>query len=121
MRLWQRWGYRSAFCPCLDDELIERTAVIEAMGQVHREFEIRDIQCEMVGNARNRDFIPLSPDEQQWRYARSNGVAVGSDWEDATCRAGLELTERDRIPTLLVRRISLPRRLNCHPACCLGH
>ncbi len=78
-------------------ELIERTAVIEAMGQVHREFEIRDIQCEMVGNARNRDLFLQSPDEQQWRYARSNGVAVGLDWEDATRRAGLELTERDRI------------------------
>lgn len=78
-------------------ELIERTAVIEAMGQVHKAFEIRDIQFEIVGNACNGDIFLQSPDEKQWRYARSNGVAVGVDWEDATCRAGLELTERDRV------------------------
>ena len=78
-------------------ELIERTAVIEAMGQVHKAFEIRDLQCEIVGNACNGDIFLQSPDEKHWRYARSNGVAVGVDWEDATRRAGLELTERDRV------------------------
>ncbi len=78
-------------------ELVERTAIIEAMGQAHKEFEIQDAQSEIVGALRNQEIFLQSSDEKHWRYARSNGVAVGLDWQDATRRAGLELTERDRI------------------------
>jgi hypothetical protein len=78
-------------------ELIERTAVVEAMGQSRQEFEILNFEGEVVGKARSSEVFPQSSDEQCWRYARSNGVAVGVDWQDATHRAGLEMTERDRV------------------------
>jgi len=78
-------------------ELIERTAVIEAMGRAHKEFEIHNAECEIVGALCNQEIFLQSSDDKHWRYARSNGVAVGLNWQDATRRAGLELAERDRI------------------------
>jgi hypothetical protein len=78
-------------------ELVERTSMVEAFGQAHEYLELHDVHGELAGVARREDVFPESVDEQRWRYARSNGIAVGSDWEDATRRAGLELIERDRV------------------------
>ena len=78
-------------------ELVERTAIIEAIGRAQQEFEVQDGEGEVVGKAPSAEVFPRSSDEESWRYARSNGVAVGVDWQDATHRAALELIERDRV------------------------
>ena len=78
-------------------ELIERTAVVEAMNASHETFDVSNSVGEIVGNASNSEVFLRSSDERHWRYARSNGVAVGLNWEDASSRARLELVERDRI------------------------
>ncbi len=78
-------------------ELIERMAVVEAMNKKNETFEILDVRNEVVSNARNTEVFLQSSDEQNWRYARSNGVAVGVGWDDSSSRARLELAERDRV------------------------
>lgn len=40
---------------------------------------------------------PRGGDTSTWRPARSNGVAIGTDFESAAVRARLELVERDRV------------------------
>jgi len=43
------------------------------------------------------DVFPASPDPERWCHARSNGVALHTNWEAACARAEQELAERDRL------------------------
>jgi hypothetical protein len=97
-------------------ELVERTSIVEAMTGESAVFEAFDYDRSPAGNVDKDDVFPRSPDEQHWRYARSNGVAVGIDWVNACRRAELELYERDRIlrswyGALRPERVDVPRKL----------
>jgi ribosomal protein S12 methylthiotransferase accessory factor YcaO len=61
-------------------ELLERVAVLDA-----------------VRSGAPEDVFPTSSDPARWTYARSNGVALHTDWKTACTRAGQELAERDRL------------------------
>lgn len=43
------------------------------------------------------EIFPESPEPSRWRYARSNGVALHADRDEAARRAFWELCERDRV------------------------
>lgn len=61
-------------------ELLERVAVLDA-----------------VRSGAPEDAFPTSSDPARWTYARSNGVALHTDWKTACTRAAQELAERDRL------------------------
>ncbi|HEY6559486.1 MAG TPA: YcaO-like family protein [Polyangiaceae bacterium] len=77
-------------------ELVERAAVLDATSRQGR----HDV-CGRDGAWRARvaaaELFPESPEPERWRYARSNGVALGRDASDACARAEWELVERDRV------------------------
>jgi hypothetical protein len=78
-------------------ELIERTSILEAMARTDGLFEVRDAVARLTGIVATSDLFPASSNALRWRFARSNGVAVAADWQQATGRATLELIERDRV------------------------
>jgi ribosomal protein S12 methylthiotransferase accessory factor YcaO len=77
-------------------ELLERSAVMDAIRRdaVHA-VRLRD--GTWGGRLSAAEIFPQSPEPEVWRYARSNGVALGLDHAEACTRAEWELIERDRI------------------------
>jgi hypothetical protein len=77
-------------------ELLERTAVIEAIraGAEHAVCSRDGTRCGRITAA---ELFPQSPEPDVWRYARSNGVALGLHHAEAYARAEFELIERDRV------------------------
>jgi hypothetical protein len=76
-------GSAAGRSPCAERsyyELLERVSVISALE-----------------DERRKGFFPDNPEPERWRHARSNGVALHSDWESACTRAWWELVERDRV------------------------
>ena len=78
-------------------ELLERASVVSMLHDGQRHWDVRDERGIQTGTLRSSELALVSPDPGQWRYARSNGVAVGQSWRDACLRALWELAERDRI------------------------
>jgi hypothetical protein len=78
-------------------ELLERASTIEWLRS-------QPSRCDLLtrggAHATTRpwaDIVPESVDPLRWRYARSNGVALYTDWQNASERALWELCERDRV------------------------
>lgn len=76
-------------------ELLERISILEAEGGSRECFPTvlgsapREIAKEQV--------FPKSTDPTDWNFAKSNGVALGLQSEDAAIGSLLELVERDRV------------------------
>jgi hypothetical protein len=77
-------------------ELIERTSIIEAITDPVRMLRVLDRDGNAVGTLRSAEVFPRVS-EEQFAYARSNGVAAGYDWGPACDAARWELLERDRV------------------------
>lgn len=77
-------------------ELLERAAIMEAVRR-GAEHSVRSQDGTWRGRMGAAEIFPQSPEPEAWRYARSNGVALGTGHADACTRAEWELIERDRI------------------------
>ncbi len=78
-------------------ELLERIAVIEAIGDRTKLHRLVDEAGALVGHVSTAELFPESDAPSTWRYAKSNGVAIHRDWQLATKHARWELAERDRL------------------------
>lgn len=78
-------------------ELLERVSVLECRAHPRREMELITSGGSPAGIVRSVDLFPAAPSGGEWRYALSNGVALGHSLEDACHRARAELVERDRL------------------------
>jgi hypothetical protein len=78
-------------------ELVERLALLAAIGGTAGVITIYDERRRELGTLPVDRVFPVNTDETSYRWARSSGVAAGSTWTDAACRARFELIERDRI------------------------
>lgn len=78
-------------------ELLERSAVIEALHQADGDHDVLDLSAGCVGTCSHQRVFPLDPEPEKWRHSLSNGVAAHRDWKRAAERAALELIERDHI------------------------
>ena len=78
-------------------ELLERVSTMEALHAPARSYDLLTAEGDLVGNRASADVFPESSDPSRWRYARSNGIALHSSWEQATLHAFWELAERDRV------------------------
>lgn len=75
-------------------ELMERVVVLETLSKRDVIHPLLDEDGVSVDAAWK---FPSAPADVSYRYARSNGVAAGSDWSGACAAARAELIERDRI------------------------
>ncbi len=73
-------------------ELIERIVIVNALSSP-RSWTILDGQQRPTTKAGHQDIFPPNPSERQI-LAKSNGVACGRSWEEATQSAYCELIER---------------------------
>jgi hypothetical protein len=78
-------------------ELLERVSTVDWLGQPRAECDLLTLAGESAGSVPWKDIVPESPEPARWRYSRSNGIALHTDWERASSRAFWELCERDRI------------------------
>lgn len=78
-------------------ELLERASVVEALRAPASEHALRTAGGLAVRACAHRELFPESDEPARWRPARSNGVAIHSDWSRACQRALWELAERDRV------------------------
>jgi hypothetical protein len=78
-------------------ELLERVSTLESLRERRSSYALMTMDGERLGDRAAEDVFPESDDPARWRYARSNGVALHSDWRSASLRALWELAERDRV------------------------
>lgn len=78
-------------------ELLERVALLDAAREGGGQLPLRDKDGRQVGTCPVQRAFPSSPEPATWVYARSNGVALHSDWSMACERAEQELLERDHV------------------------
>lgn len=78
-------------------ELIERVSTLDALARDRSDLDLLSADGRVIGRRAYREVFPESDASTQWRYARSNGVAVHVGWERASERAFWELCERDRV------------------------
>jgi hypothetical protein len=78
-------------------ELLERAAIASCADAAGGERILRNANGEPEGRIAPSALFPASDEPERWRYARSNGVAVGPTWGEACERAVFELVERDRV------------------------
>jgi hypothetical protein len=76
--------------------LVERTSLVSAGRHESREFSLKDFAGRAMGRASVHRVFPQSNDPRV-RFARSNGVAAGTNWRSACRAAQWELVERDRV------------------------
>lgn len=96
-------------------ELLERLAILEAIERAPSRFATFDEVGTPTGIAPFAKVFPTSPTPDEWRWARSNGVAVGPNFGFAANRARLELIERDRVLRSWYGEI-LPRKAEIEPS-----
>jgi len=95
-------------------ELVERASILDAMGAGRLSWELRTASGRLAGAASGDTLFAPGDENEGWRFARSNGVALGHGWADGCERAVLELAERDRLlrswrGEVLPRRVAIPR------------
>jgi hypothetical protein len=78
-------------------ELVERTSIVAMERAERASWPLRDEKGARRGAAGAEAIAPRSPDPDRWRYARSNGVALGKSWPEACEGALCELLERDHV------------------------
>lgn len=75
-------------------ELVERTCLLDAIDAPIPERTLLDAAGNVLGTCDRGQAFPMSPRDSSWAYARSNGVAAGSDWAAACAAAQAEARER---------------------------
>lgn len=85
--------------PLLDKarlELYERLAIMQALDQAESKvWPLMNLtRNERIGLTRGSLLFPQSPNPQEMQYAKSNGVALGINFQDAALRAASEVIER---------------------------
>lgn len=78
-------------------ELLERVSGYEALQKRRAGYDLLDERGAQLTTALRTEVFPESDRPATWRYARSNGVALHTDWTTACRRALWELAERDRV------------------------
>jgi hypothetical protein len=78
-------------------EFVERLSLLATISRGRKLVPFYDERRRELGVLPGSTVFPTSPDETSHRWARSNGVALGSTWTDAARRARFELVERDRV------------------------
>ncbi|HMJ16621.1 MAG TPA: YcaO-like family protein, partial [Polyangiaceae bacterium] len=78
-------------------ELLERTGLLDALRAPKRGYALRNDEGLTCGWVSHENLFPSSPEPELWRYAKSNGVALGPSFVNACERAEWELIERERI------------------------
>lgn len=78
-------------------ELVERTCLLDAIDSPRAELELLDAAGNALGSCSRSVAFPVSPAGSSWAYARSNGVAAGSDWAAACAAAQAEACERHHV------------------------
>lgn len=78
-------------------ELIERISIIEAEKSERMNWMTRDIDRTPLIRVSRGDIFPQSESPKTWQFSKSNGVALGTDYETTARRAFFELLERDRL------------------------
>lgn len=78
-------------------ELLERVSTLEAMANPRDTYDLMSIEGECIASCSATEIFPESDEPADWRYARSNGVAIHADWVSAARSAFWELAERDRL------------------------
>lgn len=78
-------------------ELVERTSLLDAIDAPIPERPVLDVAGGQLGSCDRAQAFPISPAECSWAYARSNGVAAGSDWATACAAAEAEARERHHV------------------------
>ncbi len=85
-------------CQCTDGRSITASAADISTRPVERAyFELLERTSIVLSASQNTDLVPIESSPERWRYAKSNGIAVGTSWPDACYRAERELIERDRV------------------------
>jgi len=97
-------------------ELLERAATLHAIKEQRLVYELRTTDEHPVGECAASALFPESDAPARWRYARSNGVAIHSDWKTAALRASWELAERDRLLRAWYGDIRPVRLVDCDVA-----
>ena len=85
-------------------ELLERVSILEA--QKSSSFIAYNKKRTFQQEVSLEVAFPTSPTPEKWQYAKSNGVALSSSFEEACDRAHLELIERDLILRSWYQQIS---------------
>ncbi|MFW6086437.1 MAG: YcaO-like family protein [Myxococcota bacterium] len=78
-------------------ELVERVSTVEALEDGARSWPVVASDGAVTGYIETRAIFPESDEPEVWQYARSNGIAFHTDFEQARDRATWELIERDRV------------------------
>lgn len=78
-------------------ELLERLSIVEAEKNPKEKYPLLDQTGKRIGEVTHSIAFPASPAPDQWRYARSNGVAAHGTFEEAQLAARRELIERDAV------------------------
>lgn len=77
-------------------ELLERISILRALGET-KKFPVHNIQGDQTGQCDVTACFKTSPSPELWCFAKSNGVAAGTSFQDSAMRAAAELMERDRL------------------------
>lgn len=102
--------WRSAPVDRAGYELLERVALLEAASSPDAPWIVRDAGGNSTGVVRGSAVFPASSEPGVWAHARSNGVALHSNWKAACEHAAQELIERDRTQRAWLGEI-VPTRL----------
>jgi len=96
-------------------ELLERVVVMDATRERRPSYALRSREGRPLGWHRGDLVFPESAAADQYRFSKSNGVALHATWQDAASRAAGELAERDRILRAWAGELR-PARLELDPA-----
>ena len=94
-------------------ELLERAATLHALKDPRPFYELRTSEGLPMGECAAEVLFPESDAPTLWRYARSSGVAIHTDWKTAALRASWELAERDRLLRAWYGEIRPKRLVDC--------
>jgi len=78
-------------------ELLERICILEARSKKQEKFWTKSVAGLKLKSLPFDEVFPESPEPSVWTYAKSNGVALGTDFKRASENAHFELLERDQI------------------------
>jgi hypothetical protein len=78
-------------------ELLERTSIVEAELSIKTQFSILNVKGDSEDFLKRSQVLKNEDSNQNWKYARSNGVALHSDLLQARSGAYYEILERDAI------------------------
>ena len=78
-------------------ELVERATLVDLQSNPRDSYPLLNSDARYAGIIAHDELFPSAPEGSPFRFALSNGVAVGPDFEHAARGAHAELVERDRL------------------------